>query len=131
MEHVVGSLRIRDNGGVHPAGWVLIGDRHNFDHMTYVISGKFRCKRYSENRDLLSDIMVTAPHFFNIAANEYHDFECIETGILHCIFASRDPVNHEVLSYANGWAPASGLRQVPLPAEHMFTTRQRESMNVN
>ena len=126
MEHAIGSLRIRDNGGIQKAGWELIGDKHLFDHMTYVVSGGFECWRWSseprkEDRTLLSHAIVRAPHWYNIAAGEYHDFKCIEPGILHCIFASRDPIKHEVVDQPNGWAGAAGLFQAH-PRDHLLRT---------
>lgn len=126
MEHVIGSLRIRDNDTctveadgritpkLKPVGWKLIGDWHCFDHMTYIPCGKFNCKiwdgpPHSPDRVLLMNEDVVGPYWFNVAANLYHDFECLESGILHCIFASRDPVTHEVCDTPNDFQHASGL----------------------
>lgn len=141
MEHLVGSLRIRDNDtcrivdGVMtptllPVGWKLIGDKHNFGHMTYIPAGTFDCKRWSgeenpKDRTLLFHKVVTAPYWFHIEAEEYHDFECIEPGIIHCIFASRDPVTHEVSDAPNMWQAASGLRTDVLPGLTPCTTARR------
>ena len=116
-EIVVGSLRIRTNDsekGPLPVGWRLEGHKHLFDHMTYIYAGKFVCSRWSgedkpADRKLLAHAVVSAPAWFNIAAGEYHDFECLEPGNLHCIFASRDPATHDVVDHPNDFWQASGL----------------------
>ncbi len=145
MEHRRGSLRIRDNdtcvveGDVVrtkplPVGWKLVGDRHYFAHMTYICSGVFYCERWSgeanpKDRTLLFKGELDAresPCMINIEAGEYHNFECLVPGVLHCIFASRDPVTHEVCDTPNDWHPASGLYVPgPLPGLTSRTTRQR------
>lgn len=112
MEFSIGNIFIRDNDSPHKVGWRMDGHTHNFDHATYIVRGKYRCifkKRHisddgAEGWVTVFDQVVEGPYWLLIEANAKHDFECIEgPGILHCVYAHRDPQTKEVVQKWNGW----------------------------
>ena len=46
MEYRLGNIFVRDCGSPHEKGWKMEGHEHNFDHVTYIIRGKYRCRRW-------------------------------------------------------------------------------------
>lgn len=132
MEKLTASgLRIRTNDseyGLRPVGWVLDVHKHFFPHTALVIVGAFKCWRWDgeddpAKRKLLSHTVARRGDCLDVLADEYHRFECIEPGIIYCIFASRDPVTHEVVDHQNGFWPASGLQEPGAPKGYIPKVR--------
>ena len=75
--------------GIYPRRWtfksgdILKGHAHGMPHATLIASGRYRFtnERTGESRE------VTAFEWIAVAAEDLHGFECLESGVLFCVFA--------------------------------------------
>ncbi len=122
-EFVAGNIFVRDCFSPHDVGWSMEGHAHNFDHVTMIHAGAYRCRRWAQAvndkgmaildgdgqpvKVLVSDETLKAPHWLLIKANMFHSFECIEgPGTLWCMYSHRDPQTEEVVQNWTGWMDA-------------------------
>lgn len=119
-EKNMGEFRVRFNGGVHETGYIMEGHKHNWPHLTNIVSGTWRCRQWKEIVDeagkplfhpdgkpllfLVADVMKKAGSLLYIEANNYHEFELLEgPGETNCIYLHREPLTGVVVPEYNGW----------------------------
>jgi len=81
-------------GGVYaketyiPAGLVLVQHKHNFDHLSFLVSGTVELRVDDESRTL------TGPAALEITAGKHHGVKALTDSVWLCIHAT-DCTDHE------------------------------------
>ncbi len=93
-----------------PAGSVVEGHTHNFDHMTYITHGKVRVEKLGDEGKVLKMVELDASearNFVNIEAGVIHRLTSLTDGALgHCVYPHRDPETNAIVRHYNGWEAA-------------------------
>lgn len=110
MEYVSGNIFIREMRFPY-SGYQVDGHAHDFDHTTYIATGRVRIERLAEDGTVERSVEKSAAHGFNwilIRAGVRHRLTAIGGPALgHCIYAHRTPQG-EVVQEFNGWLEAHG-----------------------
>lgn len=93
-------------------GTVVEGHKHNFDHTTYIISGKVLRKVWDVDVDgneipgTSKEEIFQAPAWMLIKKEKYHQFTALtENVILECVYAIRDSQTGE---FSENWDGSKG-----------------------
>lgn len=86
------------------AGDRIVGHRHKYDHVTYVIRGAVVARSWTEGpkgeRTDAKEGTFRAPCAVTVLAGRHHEFVALEDGTLaDCIFAHRDYTGEVVDAY--------------------------------
>lgn len=108
MEYVSGNIFIRETPPM-PAGGVVDGHKHNFDHTTYVVKGSFRIEHLNDDGSIVRSVEKHSGQLKNwvlIKAGALHRLTALENNsIYHCIYSHRTPQGEIVQEY-DGWVEA-------------------------
>jgi hypothetical protein len=81
------------------AGSVLVGHKHNFDHITWLSKGSISLKFILPNGET-GERQYTAPAPILIKKDVIHEITALEDGVIaDCIYALRDANTGEVIDY--------------------------------
>lgn len=87
----------------------VVGHKHNFDHITYVVKGALQIEKLNDDGIVLATTVRRASDGFNwveIKADTMHRITALEdNSIGHCIYCHRTPQGEVVVEY-DGWRPA-------------------------
>ena len=108
MELALGNVFVRDSRGFGEkfakAGDVILGHKHNFDHLTLCWGGRIRIRAVV--RGATVETTVEPGDYRLIKAGVEHEITALDDGARFlCIYAHREPQGDVVQEYT-GWPPA-------------------------
>lgn len=109
MEWISGNVFIRPNK-LEKAGDKTEGHSHNFDHTTYVVSGRVRVIARNDKGEQIADRNFGGPddhgRHFLVKKDVWHEIIALEDKTeYHCIYSHRTPQG-EVSQVNTGWQDA-------------------------
>jgi quercetin dioxygenase-like cupin family protein len=104
-EFVSGNIFIRQALVGAAKGDQIVGDVHNFDHTTYVVSGSIHVHATAPD-GTTREVTKSAGQWVLIKADVKHTITALEDGTtVHCVYAHRTPQG-EVVQEFTGWETA-------------------------
>lgn len=104
VEFVAGNIFIRPNP-LPRAGDVVRGHCHNFDHVTYVVSGAVHIRAVRPDGVVIERDFVAGQFCLIKAEVEHEIIATVDGTLFHCIYAHRTPQG-DVVQEFTGWEPA-------------------------